>query len=114
MSTCYICKKPESLFTDKVGRGYCEDCLTTLPAPGNAEMIAALTATIPFAPGDRVEARTGAILFDGVGTVTDISFDIQHGGTPVYPAFRVVIDQKAYEDAPDDCYYTECCLTRVD
>ena len=41
----------------------------------------------------------------------DMAFE--HGGTPVYPTWRVVMSTKAREDALDEQWYTENCLTRV-
>jgi len=68
----------------------------------------------PFRPGDVVEARTGAVVLDGVGTVRRMSTSLEDGATPIYPTFLVVITEKAHDQAPDEAWYTEVCLTRVD
>jgi hypothetical protein len=66
-----------------------------------------------FHPGDVVEARTAAVIYDGVGTIAEMSMNLRHGGTPIYPTFRVVLDEKAHDQAPDEAWYTEVCLTKV-
>jgi hypothetical protein len=53
------------------------------------------------------------MLFDGVGVVDEISTDLAHFGTPVFPSFHVLIDQPAYPEAPASLWYTEVCLKKV-
>lgn len=114
---CSFCKSFKDAIArveEGTGRAFCADCAATMPLPPEIRDTLFLLATIPFKPGDRVECRTGALLYDGIGTVREVSFDLEHGGTMVCPSFRVEIDDKAYEAAPDECYYTEVCLTKVD
>jgi hypothetical protein len=54
---------------------------------------------IPFKVGDRVHAYGGGELYDGIGHVSEVSIDLEHG-TPVEPTFRVMIDEPADEFAP--------------
>ena len=70
----------------------------------------------PFRVGDVVEARVAGILYDGIGTVAEMSMTLERGaGTPVYPTFRVVFTEKAdTHDVPDEAWYPENCLTKVD
>lgn len=70
----------------------------------------------PFQVGDLVEARVAAIVYDGVGTIAEMSMDLARGGgTPVYPTWRVVFTEKAdTHDVPDEAWYPENCLQRVD
>lgn len=112
---CYLCKSPkEDVYTDVNDLHYCQQCMGSFPTPSVVRAMNFLMATVPYADGDRVECRTGGEIFDGIGTVDGISFDLKDGGTPVYPAFHVVLDEKAYEDAPDECWYTEVCLRPVE
>lgn len=112
---CWGCKaRREITYTEQeTGRDFCHDCMMALP-PSNDELrMIFLMMTIPFKVGDRVEARTGATLFDGVGVVSEVSTSLEHGGTVVYPTFLVEIDDKAYPEAPDNCWYTEVCLSKL-
>jgi hypothetical protein len=111
---CFSCKNlREIAHVDPIYRGYCAECVTTMPLGSVARAMQFLALTVPFAVGDRVEARTAGELYDGVGLVTEVSFDLAHGGTPVVPMFKVVITEKADEWAPDSVWYSECCLSRV-
>lgn len=112
---CEFCRelKPVS-WTDEVGRDYCAECLTELTSLTTPTLLDYLAATVPFAVGDRVEARTAGALFDGIGVIDNISMSLEHFGTPVYPAFHVKIIEKAYDEAPDELWYTESCLQRVE
>lgn len=111
---CESCKELKPVAEqDRFGRFYCESCMEKDDASPRPVM-EFLAATIPFAVGDRVEARTGGMLFDGIGVVDDIATDIAHFGTPVYPSFHVKIEEKAYPEAPDSLWYTEVCLKKVD
>lgn len=112
---CSGCKAHKEItYTEQgTGRDFCYDCMLTLP-PSNDELrMIFLMLTIPFKVGDRVEARTGATLLDGVGVVKEISTSLEHGGTVVYPTFLVKIDEPAYEGVPEEMYYTEVCLQKV-
>ncbi|QDH91721.1 hypothetical protein SEA_PHRAPPUCCINO_45 [Mycobacterium phage Phrappuccino] len=113
---CFSCKElREIVYVDPVYRGHCSACVTgpTSQVGSVVRAMQFLSATVPFQVGDRVEARTGGELYDGVGTVTEVSFDLEHGGTPVYPTFHVVIDEPADEHAPADGWYTEVCLAKL-
>lgn len=112
---CEICKElKETAYTDPVGREYCGDCFSILPIPTASRIIEYLMLTIPFKIGDRVECRTAGVLFDGTGTIDEVSIEPEKFGTPAYPSFHVVIDDKAYSEAPDSLYYMETQLTKVD
>lgn len=115
MKVCQGCKQGREIVTSEVGGlEYCVDCAASLPMPTVARAMGYLTATIPFRVGDRVECRLAGEILEGVGTVQEVSFDLENGGTPVYPAFRVVLDEKAYKEAPDEEWATEICLRKVD
>lgn len=115
---CESCKKLKPVaWTDEFDRDYCEECYQLFSAAQAANlfwMYSYLMATIPFKVGDRVEARTAGVLYDGIGTIDEVSFDPAKYGTPVYPSFHVVIAEKAYPTAPDALYYTETCLKLVE
>jgi len=112
---CYGCYElREIAYADACDRGYCSECVIALPIGTMMHAMGFLSLTIPFKIGDRVEARTAGEIYDGVGTVTEVKFDLEHGGTPVHPMFKVVIDEPADEDAPEYGYYTERCLCKVE
>lgn len=112
---CESCRELKPVaWTDALEREYCEQCLTALPAPGPSRIMEYLAVTVPFEVGDRVECRTAGALYDGIGTVDEISTELENFGTPVYPSFHVKLEEKAYPEAPDELWYTEVCLTKVD
>lgn len=116
---CVGCKRFREIdYVSPEGQPWCKDCSLTPPLTSNEWAMMLLMAPDspfgpPFKPGDKVEARTAGVVFDGVGEVTHVHFDLEHGGTPVYPTFRVVFSEKAHDKAPDEAYYTEVCLTKV-
>ena len=117
---CHGCKRfAEVAWTEGgTGRPFCRGCVDSMPPTRDqldALLLLAPWSPIgpPFRPGDVVECRTGAILFDGVGTVREMSTSLEHGATPIYPTFRVALTEKAYDDAPDEAWYTEVCLRPV-
>jgi hypothetical protein len=111
---CESCRelKPTA-YTDPVGREYCAQCLITLPVPAVQRIITYLVATIPFQVGDRVQCRTAGVLYDGVGTVREVSISPEHFGTPAHPSFRVEIDEPAYDGVPAEVWYCEKQLRKV-
>lgn len=111
---CEFCQdlKPVA-HTDSVGRTWCAECYSLL-TQGQGPLLEFLALTVPFAVGDKVECRTAGRLYDGIGTVQEVSTDIANYGTPVYPSFRVAITEKAYPTAPDEIWYTEKCLKLVE
>jgi hypothetical protein len=114
MSQCFSCKSVhvEIAYTDDDSRGYCDKCFGARPTiPSEFVGLLYLMYTIPFKVGDRVECRTAGYLYDGIGTVQEVSLDPANGGTPVYPAFRVQLEEKAENYLPDDLWYVENCLT---
>ena len=48
-----------------------------------------------------------------MGTVEEIDIDFKMGGTPVFPAFRVKLEDKSQDDIPDELWYCEGGLTKV-
>lgn len=117
---CGVCKGFKEIVwhEDGTNRPYCQECLNQLPLSGDEWAFILLTSPWspygpPFKPGDVVECRTAGEIYDGVGTVEEISMDLKNGGTPVYPTWRVVLTTKAREDALDEQWYTENCLNRV-
>lgn len=112
---CAGCLKTKRVayFESRRGLSFCRVCTQRLDLPSEFDWRLFLLATVPFEVGDRVEARTAAEIFDGVGTVEEVSMSLEHGGTPVYPTFRVVIDEPAYDQAPAEAWYTEVCLSKT-
>lgn len=112
---CWGCKNFREIeYTeDGTDRPFCAACTRSLPPTSEDLALLFLAATIPFKPGDRVEARTAAVIYDGVGQVVEVSVSLEHGATLVYPTFRVILDERAHDLAPDEAWYTEVCLTKV-
>lgn len=111
---CRGCKfLAEIVYTNDLGLGYCARCARDFAPPPEVSALDFLISNPPFHPGDRVECRTGGEIYDGVGIVAEMSFDFEHGGTLIYPAFRVTIDEPANEHSPAEGWYTEICLTLV-
>lgn len=126
---CYGCKQFRDIAYTQGGTDhpFCEDCATVQPLTSDEWATVLLTHPAspygpPFRPGDKVEARQ-VIASDGTnvefqlqgrGEVAQVSMSLEHGGTPIYPAFRVVFSEKAHADAPDEFWYPEACLTRVE
>jgi hypothetical protein len=115
MKLCASCKQMREPAATSDDLDYCEECLATNPQEPRPELVglAYLLATIPFDVGDKVECRTAGTLYDGVGTVKEIDIDFKMGGTPVFPAFRVELEEKSESSIPDELWYTEMCLTKV-
>lgn len=117
---CWGCKAFKDIVYTEGGTDhpFCAGCSELQPPTSEEVAVLMLTAPNspwgpPFRPGDQVEARTGAVIFDGVGTVAEMSMSLEHGATPIYPTWRVVLDSKAHDQAPDEAWYTEVCLKRV-
>jgi hypothetical protein len=70
-----------------------------------------LAATVPYEVGDRVSCKTAAQVYDGIGHVIKVSFDPLDLASPVHPMFLVAIDEPAYEEVPDQVWYSEICLS---
>lgn len=112
---CWSCKGIRDIaYTDEAERNYCQECVGALPLPRVAALLDFLQATVPYKVGDRVACRIGAVVDAGVGTVAEISTDLERGATPVVPMFRVVIDEPAYPEAPRESWYSEVCLKAVE
>jgi hypothetical protein len=111
---CENCKEIKPVaYTDPVDRQYCAACFQALPVATPGRIIDYLVRTVPFKVGDRVECRTAEVLYDGIGTIDEVSMEIEKFGTPFHPAFHVVIEEKAYPEAPDDVWYMERQLKKV-
>lgn len=118
---CFGCKKFTEIVWTEGGtdRPYCQTCVDEMPPTVDEVNMVLLLAPWspigpPFKPGDVVECRTAAIIFDGVGVVQEMSISLRDGGTPIYPSFRVALTEKAHDKAPDEAWYTEVCLKRVE
>lgn len=113
---CFSCKEIRGIvYVDAINRGYCAECIVDnkVVISSVARAMGFLSSTIPFKVGDRVEARMAGELYDGIGTVTEVCFDLKHGGTPVIPTFKVLIDEPADDDVPEFGWYCENGLTLV-
>ncbi len=109
---CAVCKRNLVEVEDNSTEERCVNCIDNTQIPSDIMARVILANTVRFRVGDIVECRTAGVLYDGVGEILWVSTDLKDGGTPVYPAFRVALRDKAYEGVPDEVTYTECCLTR--
>jgi hypothetical protein len=118
---CAGCKLFKEIVYTEGGteRPFCEGCSVVQPLTSDEWALMLLVAPDspwgpPFLPGDKVEARTAGTIYDGIGEVAQMSMSLEHGGTPVYPTFRVILSEKAHDQAPDEAWYTEICLQKVE
>lgn len=120
---CHGCKSYKEIVYREEGteRPFCHGCALQLPPSSQALAQLFLDLTVPFKVGEKVRAKQVLACdgddvqfrIEGVGEVTQISTDLVHGGTPVYPTFHVRIDEKSNEAAPDEGWFTEICLEKV-
>lgn len=112
---CWNCKDYVEIAYTEAGtlRSFCKPCALQLPPTSEELALIFLEVTCPFKVGDKVEARTAGEVFDGVGVVQEISTELRNGGTRVYPSFRVKLETKEHDLAPDEAFYTEICLRKV-
>jgi len=99
-------------FVDQITeRGYCRGCASNDITSSFNVHLQFLDSLLPFGVGDRVECRTVGEYYDGNGEVVRVSEELHDGGTPVFPAYLVKMDDP--EKWPEDRWYTGICLTRV-
>lgn len=72
-----------------------------------------LAATVPYDVGDVVSCKTGGQVYEGIGRIVRVSFDPADLASPVMPMFLVRMENKAYEDVPDEVWFSEICMERV-
>ena len=116
---CYGCKipRPIAYVHPDTGQGFCLSCARGMPINPTEWALLLLTQPgsvvgPPFAPGDVVECRRAAQFYEGVGVVREMSMDLEHGGTPLYPMFRVELTEKDNDEVPDEAWYAEVSLTK--
>lgn len=117
---CYGCKLPQEhvYVHPDTGQGFCMTCARGMPVNPMEWALLLLTTPgsvvgPPFLPGDVVECRRAATVYEGVGVVQEMSMSLQHGGTPLYPMFRVTLTEKAADEVPDEAWYAEVSLRKV-
>lgn len=113
MKLCASCKQMREPAVTQDEMDYCQECVDIGPISSQVADMLFLLSTIPFNIGDKVECRTVGKLYDGIGTVKEIDTSFKMGGTPVYPAFRVELEEKAEDFLPDELWYTEYCLKKA-
>lgn len=126
---CYGCKTFQEIAYTQGGtdRPFCEECSMIQPLTSDEWALMLLVAPDspwgpPFHPGDKVEVRQAIasegrnpeFRTEGVGEVAQMSMSLEHGGTPIYPTFRVVLSEKAHDQAPDEAWFPEVCLSKVE
>ena len=75
--------------------------------------MAFLAYTVPYEVGDIVSCKTGGEIYDGIGHVVRVSFDPMDLASPIMPMFLVAMDEKDYDEVPDEVWYSEVCLEPV-
>lgn len=113
---CWNCRDYVEIEYHESGtnRAFCKKCALELPPSSEELAHLFLSLTVPFKVGDVVEARTAGTILDGTGEVVEVSTDLRHGGTNVFPTFLVKLATKEHELAPDEAWYTEICLRKVE
>jgi hypothetical protein len=76
--------------------------------------MAFLLSTVPYKVGDKVSCTSAGEIYDGIGHVVEVSFDPKDLASPVVPMFRVEMDEKSYPEMPDEMWYPELLLTRIE
>lgn len=97
-------------YVDGIDRGFCADCVVSLPIGSAAWAMGLRSASVPFNVGDRIEVDMAD--GSGTGTVAEVRFEVDGGGF-LAPVFRVVFDDPADGDAPGEGLYAEVCLRKV-
>jgi hypothetical protein len=118
---CYGCKLPQEhvYVHPDTGQGFCMTCAKGMPINPAEWALLLLTHPAsplgpPFIPGDVVECRRAATVYEGVGVVQGMSMSLEHGGgTPLYPMFLVTLTEKDNDEVPDQAWYAEVSLTKV-
>lgn len=112
---CWNCKTYTRIVYTEANtlRSFCKPCALAMPPTSDELALLFLQVTCPFHAGDRVEAWTAGTVFDGIGEVTEVSTDLRNGGTAVFPSFHVKLETKEHDLAPDEAWYTECCLRKL-
>lgn len=118
---CYGCKLPKerAYIHPDTGQGFCAVCARSMPINPAEWAMLLLTHPAsplgpPFAPGDVVECRRAATVYEGIGVVQGMSMNIEEtGGTPLFPMFLVTLTEKVSDEVPDQAWYAEVSLTKV-
>lgn len=115
IALCFRCRQHKELIVVEDGTkfGYCSECVNwNVPSP-EVQAMTFLLETVPFKIGDVVECRTGGVVYDGVGVIEEVSFELEDSGTLACPAFRVRLTKKEVEQDLDGLWYNEVCLTKA-
>lgn len=97
-------------FTDPVTkRPYCAACAAQEVTSSRGAHFVLLDKLLPVGVGSRVECRAAGEHYEGTGVIVEISTQLEHGGTPVHPAYLVQLDESTQRT-----WYTSCCLTKVE
>ncbi len=114
MKLCQGCRRLRDIaYTDDADRVFCAQCAAMQPVPKSLALLEFLAATVPFQVGDIVSCRACGQIYDGIGHVIKVSFDPADLASPVVPMFQVEMDEKAYSEVPDICWYSEGSLSKV-
>mgnify|MGYP000123690203 CR=1 FL=1 len=110
-NTKCLCGKgrPVSYVDEVTQIGYCSVCAGSEITSSLRVHLQFVSETVPLEVGERVECRTIGEYYDGTGVIVEMSTDLEKGGTPVYPAYRVRLDGEEGETL----WYTPICLTRT-
>lgn len=119
---CYGCKLPTEDFYihPETGQSFCSKCSWGMPISPAEWALLLLTQPgsmvgPPFLPGDPVECRLAGQVYEGNGVVQEISMSLDRGGgTPLYPMFRVALNEKVNDQVPDEAWYSEVSLTKIE
>lgn len=99
----------DSFFRDpNTLKEFCLTCSLSPKTSSDLVYLQLLDSALPFIVGDKVECYQAGDpeRYVGVGTIKEISEDWRDGGTPLYPIFRVEMDDS------EERWFTAICLKR--
>jgi len=105
--SCWSGDGREVAYTDSITkRGYCSTCAAS-PVTSSLDVASQYVESSPPEIGDVVECRTVGTIWEGFGEVIAISTKLEHGGTPVAPAYLVLMEDSRL------LWFTPVCLKRM-
>lgn len=106
--SCWSGDGREIAYRDRITkRGYCAKCAES-PITSSLDVAAQFTVDdTPYQMGELVECRTVGTIWEGIGEIVAISTSLEHGGTPVAPAYLVLMEDSRM------LWFTPVCLKRM-
>lgn len=108
LGNCW-CGQPAVFLDTVTSKEYCFSCSLTPDRSSDDVYLQLLQSLLPFEVGDEVECYQAGDRqrYIGRGTIEEISTDLDEGGTPVFPVYRVKFKKG------EGRWFTSVCFTRV-